>query len=164
MSEYCQRIAIIGLQTTRFFTFGSFLGSVLSVSIVGEKLITYAFCWPSGGPVVFRGEAGGGEAGALRHLTPRLNYSGGSPRDVTNALDRLHAAGSAEALCRMVARPASQGATLHKHYPKDVQLAIEIAAHEEVERRAMDGELALLAHEWRAAEEIASIVEGELGG
>jgi polyribonucleotide nucleotidyltransferase len=34
-----------------------------------------------------------------------------------------------------------------------------MAAHEEAERRALDGELALLEAAWRQAEEIASIAD-----
>jgi SAM-dependent methyltransferase len=41
-------------------------------------------------------------------------------------------------------------------------LALEMAVHEEGERRAMDGELALLAEAWKGAEEIARICDEEL--
>ena len=37
-----------------------------------------------------------------------------------------------------------------------------MAAHEESERRALEGELALLAQAWRDAEEIAAIADGLL--
>src|SRR5207237_950349 len=43
--------------------------------------------------------------------------------------------------------------------PSEVRLALEMAAHEESERRALDGELALLAAAWREAEEIAGIAD-----
>jgi hypothetical protein len=39
------------------------------------------------------------------------------------------------------------------------RLAVEMALHEAVERRALEGELARLAEEWRAAEEIAGIAD-----
>jgi hypothetical protein len=39
------------------------------------------------------------------------------------------------------------------------RLALEMALHEETERRAMQGELALLAAAWREAEEIAAIAD-----
>lgn len=39
---------------------------------------------------------------------------------------------------------------------------MEMAAHEENERRALEGELALLDGEWRAAEEIAAISDSLL--
>jgi hypothetical protein len=40
-----------------------------------------------------------------------------------------------------------------------VTLALEMALHEEAERRAMDGELAELEAMWREAEEIAAIAD-----
>jgi hypothetical protein len=39
------------------------------------------------------------------------------------------------------------------------RLALEMAAHEDNERRAMEGELAELAEAWREAEEIAEIAD-----
>ena len=42
-----------------------------------------------------------------------------------------------------------------------VRLALEMAANEENERRAMEGELAHLEMEWRDAEEIAQIADDE---
>jgi len=39
------------------------------------------------------------------------------------------------------------------------RLALEMAAHEESERRAMSGELAELEAAWRGAEEIAEIAD-----
>lgn len=43
--------------------------------------------------------------------------------------------------------------------PPAVLLAVEMAAHEQTERAAMEGELAKLAEEWRDAEEIAAIAD-----
>jgi hypothetical protein len=40
-----------------------------------------------------------------------------------------------------------------------IRLALEMAAHEEPERRALEGELHLLEAEWKTAEEIASIAD-----
>jgi hypothetical protein len=40
-----------------------------------------------------------------------------------------------------------------------VILALEMALHEETERRAMEGELAVLEAMWREAEEIAAIAD-----
>ena len=39
------------------------------------------------------------------------------------------------------------------------RLALEMAVHEEAERRAMEGELDRLAEEWKEAEEIAAIAD-----
>ncbi|MES2523286.1 MAG: hypothetical protein V4617_11340 [Gemmatimonadota bacterium] len=44
--------------------------------------------------------------------------------------------------------------------PARERLALEMALHEESERRAMDGELDTLATAWREAEEIAAIADG----
>ncbi|HEU4993304.1 MAG TPA: hypothetical protein VFT29_00710 [Gemmatimonadaceae bacterium] len=43
--------------------------------------------------------------------------------------------------------------------PKEVRIALEMASHEEHERRALEGELALLEAAWREAEEIAKIAD-----
>jgi hypothetical protein len=43
--------------------------------------------------------------------------------------------------------------------PAPIRLAMEMAANDEHERRAMEGELALLEDEWRLAEEIAAIAD-----
>jgi hypothetical protein len=44
----------------------------------------------------------------------------------------------------------------------EVRLALEMAAHEEAERRALEGELHLLERAWREAEEIAAIADNLL--
>jgi hypothetical protein len=46
--------------------------------------------------------------------------------------------------------------------PQTVLLAMEMAAHEDIERRAMEGELAILEAAWKQAEEIASIADNLL--
>lgn len=43
--------------------------------------------------------------------------------------------------------------------PKEVRIALEMASHEEQERHALEGELALLQAAWREAEEIAQIAD-----
>jgi hypothetical protein len=43
--------------------------------------------------------------------------------------------------------------------PRAITLALEMSAHEDIERRAMEGELAMLEATWREAEEIASIAD-----
>jgi hypothetical protein len=43
--------------------------------------------------------------------------------------------------------------------PAAIRLALEMAAHEETERRALEGELHLLASAWRDAEEVAAIAD-----
>lgn len=46
--------------------------------------------------------------------------------------------------------------------PKEIRIALEMASHEEQERRALEGELALLQAAWREAEEIAQIADDML--
>ena len=46
--------------------------------------------------------------------------------------------------------------------PKPTRLALEMALHEEQERRALEGELWLLERAWREAEEIAAISDNLL--
>ena len=46
--------------------------------------------------------------------------------------------------------------------PGDIRLAVEMAIHEESERRAMEGELETLEAAWRQAEEIAAIADSLL--
>ena len=46
--------------------------------------------------------------------------------------------------------------------PKPVQLALEMALHEEDERRALEGELWRLEQAWKEAEEIAGISDSLL--
>lgn len=59
--------------------------------------------------------------------------------------------------------PGSTGAEIFlDRIPATVALALEMASHEDVERRSMEGELALLERAWREAEEIASISDSLL--
>jgi hypothetical protein len=46
-----------------------------------------------------------------------------------------------------------------KNLPIAGRLALEMASHEETERRALEGELHLLEAAWRDAEEIAGIAD-----
>ena len=43
--------------------------------------------------------------------------------------------------------------------PHEVRLALEMATNEGIERRAMEGELAMLEEAWKQAEEIAAIAD-----
>lgn len=43
--------------------------------------------------------------------------------------------------------------------PTHERLALEMAVHDQRERRFLEGELALLEHEWHEAEELAGIVD-----
>ena len=79
-----------------------------------------------------------------------------------DAVGQIEDAGSAERLIADLAaadglkdglgRPGHVGAM-----PKPTVLALEMALHEEQERRALEGELWLLEQAWREAEEVAAI-------
>ena len=51
--------------------------------------------------------------------------------------------------------PTDEGAL--PHLPRTSRLALEMALHEETERRALEGELGMLKAAWREAEEIAAV-------
>jgi hypothetical protein len=122
-----------------------------------------------------------GDASARRMLPRamvRVNERGAGRRTLRYATTLLQRAGAADALVLSVAR---QGLALHGGKPPAdprerrwtafrrvdedrlpnpvVTLALEMALHEESERRAMDGELAELEAMWREAEEIAAIAD-----
>jgi hypothetical protein len=91
-------------------------------------------------------------------LLPSINRYGGSRRQVESAVRVLDEAGDPHEVFRssLFNSPGSVYRPLHKlDYP--LRLALEMAAHEETERRALEGELALLENAWREAEEIAEI-------
>lgn len=112
-------------------------------------------------------------------LLPVANRFGGSRKQVQDAVSLLEDAGSAGALISNVqdtfgagsVRAMAAAARLHNPQillrvagtlnaiPARERLALEMALHEESERRAMDGELDQLTRAWRDAEEIAAIAD-----
>jgi hypothetical protein len=110
-------------------------------------------------------------AAALRaagRLLPHVNEYGGSDAEVRQAVLMIEEARSPERLFAQVA-PAkdhirtrgvfeSDGTVLRK-MDRDVRLAMEMAAHENTEQLALEGELAVLEAAWREAEEVASIAD-----
>ena len=116
-----------------------------------------------------------GEA-ALRaagRILPHVNRGGAGRAAVSRAVQLLDGAGSAERAFAFAAgfggtrwqrtaawRSAEHG-TIAKLAP-EIRLALEMASHEEQERRALDGELRELEAAWRQAEEIAAIADSLL--
>jgi hypothetical protein len=100
------------------------------------------------------------------HVLPKINAKGASQRDVQSAVRLLERDTDPsrlfEAQARLLPRSrpprASRIAAIAK-FPLEVRLALEMAAHEEQERRALEGELALLEAAWREAEVIAKIAD-----
>jgi hypothetical protein len=115
---------------------------------------------------ILEGEAAVRAAGAL---LPLVNRSGGSAADVQRAVSIVEEAESPERLFESAARTlaARSGSgfgnprrrTSLKRVPLATRLALEMAAHEETERRALEGELHLLEEAWQNAEEIAAIAD-----
>jgi hypothetical protein len=102
---------------------------------------------------------------AAAQLLPKINREGASANVIKGAVkiatehedplvvfDRT----AREAATRSTWRIHGKGAML-AGMPLELRLALEMASHEESERRAMEGELNLLEDAWREAEEIASI-------
>ncbi|HEU4885779.1 MAG TPA: hypothetical protein VFT45_26320 [Longimicrobium sp.] len=99
----------------------------------------------------------------LARALPLLNRHGGSKREVRTAVEVLAQAPSAEAYIRTIARDrgvlgGERAERTRKLTPTGLR-ALEMALHEEQERRALDGELAALEAMWRQAEEIAAIAD-----
>ena len=114
---------------------------------------------------VLRGADALRAAGAL---LPLVNQSGAGDRQVREAVGLVERAEAPGMLFADAARAAaaspraawnltSDGAL--RSIPSTMRLALEMAAHEEDERRALEGELAELEQRWREAEEIAAIAD-----
>jgi hypothetical protein len=121
--------------------------------------------------VTLRGDA------ALRvaaQLLPAINSAGANRADVGEAVRMIGDAADPTALFKRHATIGSflksvrrrdiadREGRLVASLPKQVRLALEMATHEESERRALEGELALLEAAWQSAEEIAAIADDML--
>jgi hypothetical protein len=93
----------------------------------------------------------------LRRVMPRINRAGGRRVTVEGAVRLLESHGDANATFKsaLLARVDPHLGAL----PAELRLALEMAAHEDLERRAMEGELAQLEASWKEAEEIAAIAD-----
>ena len=97
-------------------------------------------------------------------LLPAVNRSGGRADAVRDAVALLdESPDPLRYFERTALRAPSSPSTKQKFaiaaLPAPVRLALEMAAHEESERRALEGELAQLERAWRDAEEIAAIAD-----
>jgi hypothetical protein len=138
-----------------------------------EQWAVWVGCPPGGAPPGTRVEDSGvgpralltgrdGRVAAARIL-PHLNPMGGTAATVREAVRWLEAVGGPERALRTYARsrwvrPAfdSIERTLTTVHP-EARLALEMALHEEEERRALRGELSILKWAWRREEELAAI-------
>jgi hypothetical protein len=94
---------------------------------------------------------------------PRVNQKGASSAQVQDAVaiatehtDPLVVFNRAAKIANRSWEEYGKRTKLTKIAP-ELRLALEMASHEESERRAMEGELYLLEDAWREAEEIAAI-------
>ena len=99
---------------------------------------------------------------AVGYILPAINWAGAERQDVDRAVQLIESSQvSADEFMRQTAARVGMRHRLHE-LPSAQLLALEMASHEEGERRAMEGELALLEAAWRQAEEIAHIADGLL--
>ncbi|HKN68374.1 MAG TPA: hypothetical protein VJW73_18945 [Gemmatimonadaceae bacterium] len=97
---------------------------------------------------------------ATSHLMAGINSFGATRSQVGGAVDLLEDAADPQRFFLRVAQRSSRlGDLTLPMLPPEVRLALEMSAHEEAERRALEGELAALAEAWRAAEAVASIAD-----
>ena len=105
----------------------------------------------------------GAEAVHLAHLVaPALNANGATPGNVKEAVKEIEDAGSPERYFLRARNFGSQPGYRYsdiRGFPTHLRLAFEMAAHEETERVALQGELTQLEADWREAEEVASIAD-----
>lgn len=100
---------------------------------------------------------------ALAVFMANANSQGGSGGQVQAAvrmIDRARTADAFLARAEETARRQGQGHRDVWAMPLEIRLAMEMAAHEDAERRALEGELSELERHWREAEELAAIADG----
>lgn len=106
---------------------------------------------------------------AAAMILPVVNAAGAKRSEVSAAVELMEQTGTVESLFDRYApreRPRWKnnevpGRALSA-LPREAALALEMATHEDAERRALEGELALLEAAWRDAEEVASIADDML--
>lgn len=116
---------------------------------------------------------------ALGLVLPHVNRGGADHARVQSAVSVLESSGGPERIAALAARHTrhnAKGKLAHERtpeerwtgassragtlgLPREEVLALEMALHEQTERRAMEGELAMLEAAWKEAEEIASIAD-----
>ena len=113
-------------------------------------------------------------------VLPKVNRFGGKKSEVADAVQRIESVGNSERFLREASRQAqvaiksmtdgvsprkakSRQMEFNKYglfsLPAPQRLAMEMALHEEAERRALEGELEELERAWADAEEVAAIAD-----
>ncbi|HEX3926500.1 MAG TPA: hypothetical protein VHW65_00760 [Gemmatimonadales bacterium] len=99
----------------------------------------------------------------LGRILPSLEPRRASAVDVQTAVQLVDRTdGPTDLLPYVVGRPLKFATS--REYPvaeiaREIRLALEIAAHEETERRALEGELRLLERQWREADAVAAFAD-----
>jgi hypothetical protein len=106
---------------------------------------------------------------AASKLLPAINASGAKRGEVESAVQLIGEVAEPSGLFERYAglppdvmrrsRSDDSPGRLLANLPREVRLALEMATHEESERRALEGELSLLTDAWEEAEEIAAIAD-----
>jgi hypothetical protein len=102
---------------------------------------------------------------AVALTSPKVNWSGAPPWTAAQAVQLLERFDHPEQYllaAAHVAEAKGPGFKVLAKLPARVRLAVEMAAHEENERIALEGDLALLELDWKEAEEIAAIADSLL--
>ena len=102
---------------------------------------------------------------AAGKLLPALNEAGANRRQLDDAVKLISGTADPHKLFAGYSTPpryiglgvVQPQTRILSSLPNEVRLALEMASHEDSERRALEGELALLETAWRDAEEIAAI-------
>jgi hypothetical protein len=99
---------------------------------------------------------------AVSYVLPAINVAGAEKAEVQRAVELIEKSRKPPGeFLHEVARRTGLERRL-QDLPNASRLALEMATHEDSERRAMEGELALLEAAWRQAEEIAKIADNLL--
>ena len=97
--------------------------------------------------------------GMASKILARVNISGAPAKLIVRAVERIEGSTEPHHLFReLAANPTDYFGTLESLQRVDL-LSLEMATHEESERRALQGELKALELAWKEAEEIAAIAD-----
>lgn len=99
-------------------------------------------------------------------VVPAFNPVGGWRHQVEDAVAEIESSGHPSRFITDTANKGYRGLRFRKghirSFPTTTKLALEMALHEEQERRALEGELWILEQAWKEAEEIAAISDNLL--
>ena len=99
-------------------------------------------------------------------VIPAFNPAGGTRDKVEDAVAEIESSGHPSRFITDTANRGYRGLRFRRghirSFPQTTKLALEMALHEEQERRALEGELWILEQAWKEAEEIAAISDNLL--